>query len=242
MAVTSPLLSRSTVQVQPVAGQGPGDGRVEGPSTPVAPSLHPSCVPSLEVGALVLIGHPRGRNGCKILRLTVIQILRSIFPFGLTIMKRCPDESHPPQPHDRPAPGGQSAFLWGARKTGKPTYQAMRFPQSVVYDLLQTDLMLDLTRRPALLREQLLARPAEDLHMPVILDEVHWLMENADLQFVRCGSSARKLRPWRVFAEENRPRAATMVCLEPARRLADGILVLPWREFLEMLWDGRVVS
>jgi len=101
-------------------------------------------------------------------------------------------------------PAGQSAFLWGARKTGKSTYLARRFPQSIVYDLLQTDLLLDLTRRPALLREQLLARPAEELRAPVILDEVqkvpqlldevHWLIENTDLQFILCGASARKLR------------------------------------------------
>ena len=51
-------------------------------------------------------------------------------------------------------PAGQSAFLWGARKTGKTTYLTQRFPGSIVYDFLKTDLMLDLTRRPSLVREQ----------------------------------------------------------------------------------------
>ncbi|MEN8165519.1 MAG: AAA family ATPase [Acidobacteriota bacterium] len=101
-------------------------------------------------------------------------------------------------------PPGQSAFLWGARKTGKTTYLKSRFPDSVVYDFLKTDLLLDLTRNPSLLREQLLAGNPDDLRSPVILDEVqkvpqvldevHWLIENSELRFVLCGSSARKLK------------------------------------------------
>ncbi|HEY4596997.1 MAG TPA: AAA family ATPase, partial [Thermoanaerobaculia bacterium] len=98
----------------------------------------------------------------------------------------------------------QSAFLWGPRKTGKSTYLRSAFPSSVTFDLLQTDLMLELTKRPALLRERLLAAPPETLRSPVILDEVqkvpqlldevHWLIENQGLSFILCGSSARKLK------------------------------------------------
>jgi len=101
-------------------------------------------------------------------------------------------------------PPGQSAFLWGARKVGKSTYLQARFPRSLVYDFLDTDLFLELSKRPALLREQLLARNDESLEEPVILDEVqkvpgvldevHWLIENKGLRFILCGSSARKLR------------------------------------------------
>ena len=54
-------------------------------------------------------------------------------------------------------PKGQSAFLWGPRKTGKTTFLKTAFPDSTVYDLLQTDLFLEFTKRPSLLREQLLA-------------------------------------------------------------------------------------
>ncbi len=85
-------------------------------------------------------------------------------------------------------PSHQSAFLWGPRKTGKSTYLRSAFPESLTFDLLQTDLMLDLARRPALLRERLQATPAAKLRAPVILDEVqkvpplldeiHWLIEN----------------------------------------------------------------
>jgi predicted AAA+ superfamily ATPase len=101
-------------------------------------------------------------------------------------------------------PSRQSAFLWGPRKTGKSTYLRSAFPESLTFDLLQTDLLLELTRRPALLRERLLAAPTAKLRLPVILDEVqkvpqlldevHWLIENRGLRFILCGSSARKLK------------------------------------------------
>ncbi len=101
-------------------------------------------------------------------------------------------------------PARQSAFLWGPRKTGKSTYLKAAFPESVSFDLLETDLMLELTRRPALLRERLLALPPKQLQHPVIIDEVqkvphlmdevHWLIENKGLRFILCGSSARKLK------------------------------------------------
>lgn len=101
-------------------------------------------------------------------------------------------------------PRGQSAFLWGARKTGKSSWLRRRFPESIVYDFLKTDLAFDLFRNPALLREQLLAdlnraqaSPVildEVQKVPALLDEVHGLIESHGLQFVLCGSSARKLK------------------------------------------------
>lgn len=101
-------------------------------------------------------------------------------------------------------PAEQSAFLWGPRKTGKSTYLKERFPQSLIYNFLDTDLVLEYSKRPALLREQLLARDETVLTHPIILDEVqkvphildevHGLIENRGLQFILCGSSARKLK------------------------------------------------
>jgi len=101
-------------------------------------------------------------------------------------------------------PEKQSAFLWGPRKTGKTTYLKSKFPDSIVYDFLKTDLFLDFSKRPALLREQLMARDPGSLKHPIILDEVqkipgimdevHWLIESRDLRFILCGSSARKLK------------------------------------------------
>lgn len=101
-------------------------------------------------------------------------------------------------------PPGQSAFLWGPRKTGKTTYLKETFPSSLFYDFLMTDVALDFIKRPSLLRERILAVPSGALKTPVILDEVqkvpavldevHWLIENRGLQFILCGSSARKLK------------------------------------------------
>ena len=101
-------------------------------------------------------------------------------------------------------PPKQSAFLWGPRKIGKSTYLKERFPASLVFDFLDTELVLEFSKRPALLREQLLAKDAGVLKQPIILDEVqkvphildevHWLIENKGLRFILCGSSARKLK------------------------------------------------
>jgi predicted AAA+ superfamily ATPase len=101
-------------------------------------------------------------------------------------------------------PKGQSAFLWGPRKTGKTTFLKEHFSDSLVFDFLKTDLFIEMAKNPALLRERLLARSENALSKPVILDEVqkvpqvldevHWLIENKGLSFILCGSSARKLK------------------------------------------------
>jgi predicted AAA+ superfamily ATPase len=101
-------------------------------------------------------------------------------------------------------PGEQSAFLWGARQTGKTSYLAIHFPQATTYDLLDTYQMMRLTKSPWLLREEVSALSKNALQHPIIIDEiqkvpallneVHWLIENLRAQFILCGSSARKLK------------------------------------------------
>ncbi len=101
-------------------------------------------------------------------------------------------------------PPGQSAFLWGARKTGKSTFLKQHFPGSKSYAFLRTDTLMQLTQAPDLLREQVLAFNDATLAQPIILDEVqkvpillnevHWLIENTEAYFILCGSSARKLK------------------------------------------------
>ncbi len=101
-------------------------------------------------------------------------------------------------------PKGQSAFLWGARKTGKSTYLHAHFPDSTTYHLLKSDVYLKFLKAPHLLREEILALPEEKLKVPILvdevqkvpalLDEIHWLLENTQAQFILCGSSARKLK------------------------------------------------
>ena len=101
-------------------------------------------------------------------------------------------------------PERQSAFLWGPRKVGKSTLLRQRFPQAARFDLLDTRLLLELTRAPWRLRERIQALPAavraqpivvdEVQKVPELLDEVHGLIESDGLRFVLCGSSARKLK------------------------------------------------
>jgi uncharacterized protein len=101
-------------------------------------------------------------------------------------------------------PKGKSAFLWGARKTGKSTLLKERFKDSLRFDFLRTDLFLDVLKRPALLRERIFAAEESRLALPIlldevqkvplVLDEVHALIEDHGLSFVLCGSSARKLK------------------------------------------------
>lgn len=101
-------------------------------------------------------------------------------------------------------PEQKSAFLWGARQAGKSYYLRARYPESLYYDLLETDARSRFEKSPHLLREEILAHLTDALKQPVIideiqkvpalLDEVHWLIEKHHVQFILCGSSARKLR------------------------------------------------
>ena len=101
-------------------------------------------------------------------------------------------------------PPHQSAFLWGARQTGKSSFLKHIFKNSIYYDLLDTREIARLTHAPYLLREELITANPEKLKLPIIIDEIqkvpgllneiHWLIENKQLQFILCGSSARKLK------------------------------------------------
>ena len=53
----------------------------------------------------------------------------------------------------------------------------------------------------------------------------------------------RDLKGLSAYMQEHQPRLAIVVCNETKpRRNAAGILVLPWRDFLQRLWDGRIVE
>ena len=102
-----------------------------------------------------------------------------------------------------PPSGVETFFLWGPRQTGKTTLLRRTYPQARWLDLLKTDEYRRYATRPELLRQELEAEPPgpggqvvidEAQKVPALLDEVHWLIENRDIRFALCGSSARKVR------------------------------------------------
>ena len=51
--------------------------------------------------------------------------------------------------------------------------------------------------------------------------------------------TADHLKGLRAFAEDHRPKSSVLVCRAGApRKTPDGILILPWRSFIERLWSG----
>ena len=76
--------------------------------------------------------------------------------------------------------------------------------------------------------------------------EVDFVLADGEVAIEVKGSDridTRDLRALRAFSEEYKPRTTMLICNEPARRLTDdGVLILPWREFLSMLWEGDVVG
>jgi len=102
--------------------------------------------------------------------------------------------------------GVNSCFFWGPRQTGKSTLLQNLFSLSPRYDLLLSDEFARLSGNPALLREELLAKPPgrkpviidEVQKVPALLDEIQWLIVNHRFQFILCGSSARKLKRGRA--------------------------------------------
>ncbi len=99
-----------------------------------------------------------------------------------------------------PEPGTETFFLWGPRQTGKSTLLRQRYPEAVWIDLLKAEEFRRYATRPELLRQELAKSGArfvvvdEVQKVPALLDEAHWLHENAGVHFALCGSSARKLK------------------------------------------------
>ena len=94
----------------------------------------------------------------------------------------------------------ESFFLWGPRQTGKSTLLKALYPDSLWFDLLLTDVFERFQRNPSQLREIIMAtQPVKPVvideiqKIPVLLDEIHWLIENNKIRFILSGSSPRKI-------------------------------------------------
>lgn len=102
-------------------------------------------------------------------------------------------------------PEKDSFFLFGARQTGKTTLIESRFPKSIwKVDLLLTDLLLTYSKDPSLFRKEAIEKIKNEgirtlfvdeiQRVPLLLNEIHFLMGKFDCQFIMTGSSARKLK------------------------------------------------
>ena len=96
--------------------------------------------------------------------------------------------------------GKESAFLWGARQTGKSTLVKYLYPHARYFDLLLGREFERFQRNPSLLTEIVLAANPSQLiiideiqRIPALLNEVHWLIANHNKQFILSGSSPRKI-------------------------------------------------
>lgn len=97
-----------------------------------------------------------------------------------------------------------SCFFWGPRQTGKSTLLKSLFPEAQYYDLLLSEEFSRLNRHPEFFRQEVLSLSESEKKLPVIVDEiqkipillneVQWLMDNEKIKFILCGSSARKLK------------------------------------------------
>src|SRR5665647_431832 len=96
--------------------------------------------------------------------------------------------------------GKESAFLWGARQTGKSTLLKAMYPEAPYFDLLLANEYDRFLRNPSLLREILEATPAgspviidEIQRLPSLLNEIQWMIVNRNRQFILSGSSPRNI-------------------------------------------------
>ena len=93
----------------------------------------------------------------------------------------------------------KSHFLLGPRQTGKTFLIRHTLKNVRVYDLLDSETYLALSRNPGRISEELQPQDRivvidEIQRLPELLNEVHRLIETRGIRFLLTGSSARKLR------------------------------------------------
>lgn len=93
----------------------------------------------------------------------------------------------------------RSHFLFGPRQTGKTSLISHQLAGARIINLLESDTYLAFSTRPQLLREQILEPGSlvvidEVQKLPILLDEVHHLIESRQVRFLLTGSSARALK------------------------------------------------
>ncbi|MEQ1665378.1 MAG: AAA family ATPase, partial [Bdellovibrionales bacterium] len=93
----------------------------------------------------------------------------------------------------------KSYFLFGARSIGKSALIHKLLPENYAYiNLVSTDVFLRLAAEPSLLEPMIMTKKFvvidEIQKLPILLDEVHRLIEEREIHFLLTGSSARSLK------------------------------------------------
>lgn len=96
----------------------------------------------------------------------------------------------------------KSFFLFGPRATGKTSLIREQLSNVLMINLLKSDVFLRLSADPSILEEIIAAKPNDQTlividevqKLPILLNEVHRLIEEQKIRFLLTGSSARKLR------------------------------------------------
>lgn len=93
----------------------------------------------------------------------------------------------------------KSVLLLGPRQTGKSSLVRHTLGGAPVYNLLDSNVFVALSRRPSRIREELVEGTRlvvidEIQKLPILLDEVQLMMDERKTRFLLTGSSARKLR------------------------------------------------
>jgi predicted AAA+ superfamily ATPase len=93
----------------------------------------------------------------------------------------------------------KSHFLFGPRQTGKTSLIRHSLKGVRAYDLLDNSVYLSLSQDPGRIAQEINPRDKivvvdEIQRLPVLLNEVHRLIEERGIRFLLTGSSARKLR------------------------------------------------
>jgi predicted AAA+ superfamily ATPase len=113
-------------------------------------------------------------------------------------------------------------FLFGPRSTGKSSLiKAQLSPDAEVFDLLDDDVYESFLRRPKSLEERVknwksLIVIDEIQRLPLLLNEVHRMIEKRKARFLLTGSSARKLRRGMANMLGGRAREANLFPLVSA--------------------------
>lgn len=115
----------------------------------------------------------------------------------------------------------KSYFLFGPRATGKTTLIEHTLKAALVFDLLHVKTYSMLVRNPSILEELIpdgvgLVVIDEVQKLPIILDEVHRLIQKRGLCFLLTGSSARKLKQGGINLLGGRAREARLFPLVSA--------------------------